>query len=241
MNIRNVVVTLAARLLFLIFLIIYFVPFLILILTPIKYRLQSKFFGMLMYGFYWGSLKCALIPIQYEGLEHVPNGPAIFAANHQSSLDIPLIGKLAGWTPQAWLATTYLLQSPLLRFWVPRIAVMVDTETPFKAMRSLLDIIKLVEDKNCHVMIFPEGERFFDDQVHEFFGGFAILAKKLKRPVVPVCIMGANKVYPRGAFWVNWQEIRVVVGKPFYYHDEDTDEIFKQRVYQWFVDLVGAA
>jgi 1-acyl-sn-glycerol-3-phosphate acyltransferase len=72
-------------------------------------------------------------------------------------------------------------------------------------------------------------------------GGFEILAKNLNRPVVPVCIIGANKVYPRDTFWANWQEIRVVVGPPIYYSAQDTDETYKQRVYQWFVDLVGAA
>ncbi len=206
-----------------------------------QYRLRSKFLAILSYGFYWGGLKCALVPIKYEGLENVPDEPCIFAANHQSSLDIPIVGKLAGFRPAAWLATDYLLNSALLRWWLPRVAVMVNAESPMQAMRSLLNIIKLVEDKPCHVMIFPEGQRYFDDHVHEFFGGFVILAKKLKRPIVPVCIMGANKVYPRDAFWANWHEIRVVVGAPIRYQDDDTDETFKQRVYQWFINLVGAA
>ena len=160
---------------------------------------------------------------------------------HQSALDIPLLGKLAGYTPHVWLATEDLLRSPLYRFWVPRMAVMVNTSSPQQAMRSLVSIIRTVEDIDAHVMIFPEGQRYFDGHVHEFFGGFVILAKKLNRPIVPVCIIGANKVYPRGAFWADWHEIRVVVGKPMQYHAEDTDEIFKQRVYQWFVDLVGAS
>lgn len=241
MTILNVAHTLLARLLLVLFFIIYSVPFAIIFLTPMKYRLGSKFISMLIYFAYWGSLKCTLLPIQYEGLEHVPHEPVIFAANHQSSLDIPLIGKLAGFTPQLWLATISLLESPFLRLWVPRMAVMVDTSTPMAAMRSLIDTIRMVENKKCHVMIFPEGQRYDDGHVHEFFGGFVILAKKLNRPIIPVCIMGANKVYPRDTFWAHWHKVRVVVGPPFHYREDDTDETYKERVYQWFVDLVGAA
>jgi 1-acyl-sn-glycerol-3-phosphate acyltransferase len=241
MEFRRIAHTLAARTLLILFFIIFAIPFALIIFTPMKYRLQSKFISVLIYFFCWGALKCTLLPIKYEGLENIPDEPVIFAANHQSSLDIPLVGKLAGYTPQLWLATTYLLQSPLLRLWVPRMAIMVDTSSPQQAMRSLISTIRMVEDKKCHVIIFPEGQRYSDDHVHDFLGGFVILAKKLNRPVVPVCIIGANKVYPRDTFWANWQEIRVVVGPPIYYSAQDTDETYKQRVYQWFVDLVGAA
>lgn len=237
----NILFTLAARFLLILFLIIYFIPFMIIIFTPMKYRLKSRFIFALVSFFYWALLKCSLIPIAYEGLENLPDEPAIFAANHQSSLDIPLLGSLARGTPHVWLATDYLLKSPLMSFWVPRMAVMVNTDSPQQAMRSLITVIRTVEDVPCHVMIFPEGQRYFDDHVHEFFGGFVILAKKLKRPIVPVCIMGANKVYPRDTFWAEWHTVKVVVGAPMHYREDDTDETFKQRVYQWFVDLVGAA
>jgi 1-acyl-sn-glycerol-3-phosphate acyltransferase len=226
MEFRRIAHTLAARTLLILFFIIFAIPFALIIFTPMKYRLQSKFISVLIYFFCWGALKCTLLPIKYEGLENIPDEPVIFAANHQSSLDIPLVGKLAGYTPQLWLATTYLLQSPLLRLWVPRMAIMVDTSSPQQAMRSLISTIRMVEDKKCHVIIFPEGQRYSDDHVHDFLGGFVILAKKLN---------------PRDTFWANWQEIRVVVGPPIYYSAQDTDETYKQRVYQWFVDLVGAA
>ena len=63
-----------------------------------------------------------------------------------------------------------------------------------------------------------------------------MLAKKIGRPVVPVCILGINKAYPPETFWVQWYPITVVVGKPFVYQENDTDESFKNRVYQWFVE-----
>lgn len=241
MKIKKVVFTCISYVLLTIVFLVSLIPFLIITLIPMKYRLKSKLIGMMTYFFYWAVLKCLLVPIKYVGLKNVPREPAIFVANHQSPLDIPLLGVTAGFTPRVWLATSELLQFYAYWYWLARVAVMVNTSSPQQAMRSLVSTIQIVRDKNCHVMIFPEGARYIDDHVHEFFGGFVILAKKLNRPVVPVCIIGANKVFPPNAFWISRHKIQVIVGPPFYYRDEDTDETFKQRVHQWFVDLVGAA
>ena len=49
-------------------------------------------------------------------------------------------------------------------------------------------------------------------------------------------IAGANKVYPPDTFLVHYYPVKVVVGKPFVLQENETDEEFKQRVYQWFLD-----
>ncbi len=228
--------TLIARLLLFIVIAIWFIPTLIIFCIPARWRFGSRFVYMLIHGFYVAVLKSTLVPIIYKGTENIPDQPVIFAANHQSSLDIPLVGRLTKGIPHIWLARHELLESFFLRIVLPRFAVVVHVDEPIKAMRSLLRIINLVKDKHRHLMIFPEGSRFTDDRVHEFFGGFVILAKKLKRPIVPVRIFNANKVYPPNTFLVRWHPIVVVVGKPFMIGQDESDAAFKQRVYQWFVE-----
>src|SRR6266404_3303262 len=106
------------------------------------------------------------------------------------------------------------------------------------SMLSFRRIVNVVNNHDCNLMIFPEGTRHADGKIHEFFGGFVILAKKLNRPVVPVCMIGINKAYPPETFWVQLYPITVIVGKPFVYEQTDTDESFKKRVQQWFVEQV---
>ena len=115
-------------------------------------------------------------------------------------------------------------------------AVLVDTSTPMKGMRSLLQAIAIAKEHNAHIIIFPEGGRFSDGTVHDFFGGFAILAKRIGRSVVPVYVHGINKVYPPGAFLVHWHQVTVVIGEPFTMQEDEHEDVFKQRVYQWFID-----
>lgn len=188
-----------------------------------------------MHVFYWLIIKCSFIPITFHGLENAPKEPSIIVSNHQSSLDIPLIGYTLKAYPHIWLAVAYLMTSPVLRFILPLLAILVDTSSPLRGMRSLNQAIKHIASNNRHVIIFPEGSRYVDAMVHEFFSGFVILARRTGRPVVPVRIFGAYKVYPPNSFLVQYHPIHVVVGKPMRMQEGEEIDAFKQRVRAWFL------
>ncbi len=208
---------------------------LVMMLLPARIRYRSKLLFKLINLFCWAVIKASCVPVTFEGREHIPDEPIIFAANHQSSVDIPLVAVLARGKPHVWLATQILMKGKLLRWVVPRLAVMVDTSSREKAMRSTINLVRLAKKTHVDIMIFPEGARFPDDKVHPFYGGFVTLAKMLKRPVVPVYISGANKVYPPKTFWIHRYPIQVTVGKPFEMGPDESDAQFKDRVHNWFV------
>src|SRR5436190_24106702 len=99
-----VIRTLLARLLVFIFLIFSAVPILIIMIMPAKFRRHNHFVAWLMSCFYRGGLWCTLVPVTVKGKKNIPESPVIIAANHQSSLDIPLIGSLLGIHPHIWIA-----------------------------------------------------------------------------------------------------------------------------------------
>ncbi len=205
-------------------------------LTPAKYRYDSKVLFGLAAIFYRLTLRCLLVPISYYGKENLPNEAAIFVGNHQSAMDVPLMGVLTRGVPHIWLAWKDLMKSPILRFILPRVAVLVDTTTPMTAVRSLLQVISLTNSHKRHIMIFPEGGRYTDGKVHDFFGGFVVLAKKLGRPVIPVYIKDIQRVYPPFAFLIRYYPVKVTIGKPMLYTEQDTDATFKNRIYAWFCE-----
>jgi 1-acyl-sn-glycerol-3-phosphate acyltransferase len=228
--------TLLSRFILLLFMIVYFPILLICMCFSQKVLFKSKVFFWIGDFFYRFMAFLSFLPITFKGKENIPTEPAIYAANHQSSLDIVLLGQLVHRRPHVWLATVDLLISRVLRFVSPRVAVIVDTITPMRAMRSLVQVIKIINGDKMNIMIFPEGGRYSDGAIHEFFSGFVILAKKTGFPVVPVRIFGLDRAYPRDSFIVHRVPITVVIGKPIYYQESDTDEQFKNRVYQWFLD-----
>jgi len=239
MNIGMILRNLFSRFLLVVITLIFLIPIIIFICIPERYRYKYPILFYPVHWFYVAILKGSLLPITYKGLENIPkNKPVIFAANHQSSLDIPLIGVLSKGVPHVWLAKEELMDSIFIKFIVPLVSVLVDVSSPRNAMLSLRKILGVVNNQHRNLIIFPEGARYTDGKIHDFFGGFVVLAKKIGRPVVPVCILGVDKAYPPETFWVQWHPITVIVGKPFVYEENDTDELFKNRVYQWFVDQV---
>ena len=227
--------TLFVRLVLVIIILLFFIPGIIIFCLPQEWRYNSRIVSWIMDLFYWLIIKSSLLPITFVGWENLPDGPAIFAANHQSSLDIPLLGVLARRKAHVWLARSELLNSIMLRYVLPRVAVVVDVNSPKKAVQGLLEILHLVNGKDRHVMIFPEGGRYTDGDIHEFFRGFVILAKKTGRPIIPVRIFGLNRVYPPKTFLLHYYPVKVIIGKPIYYGEQDTDDTFKDRVYAWFL------
>ncbi len=229
--------TLFSRFLLLLIMIACFIPAVIFLVLPARWRYDNPvYYWFAHYFFYAAVSKAALVPINVIGRENIPNEPAIITANHQSSLDIPLVGMLLNRFPHVWLATNELLSSPIWRFVLPRVAVLVDMSSPMKAMRTLLEALEVINGKRRHMVVFPEGGRFDDGNVHDFYAGFVILAKKTGRPIVPIRIFGANKLYPKGTFWVRWHPVTLVVGKPMFMQENENEEDFKNRVYQWFVE-----
>lgn len=235
--IRNIFLTITAYFFLVLLGVLFFTPFMIARLLPAKKRATSRWVYWCSDWFYRMVLWAARVPITFKGKENLPDDPAIFALNHQSALDIPIAGALARAHPHLWLARSELLGSPILRILLGFSAEVVNVNSPIKAMRSLLRIIAHVRETKQHIIIFPEGQRYTDGDVHEFFAGFVILAKKTGRPVIPVRIFGVNKVYPPTGYMMHWQPVTVVIGKPFHYDESEDEGVFCARVYQWFTSV----
>ncbi|MCX5922608.1 MAG: lysophospholipid acyltransferase family protein [Candidatus Dependentiae bacterium] len=177
------------------------------------------------------AIEILFLPITFIGQENVSDESAIFVMNHQSGRDAWLIDRIFMSKPRVVLMKEKYVLSIFKTVSIP-----VDMSTPLKSTKSLLRAIKMLNDNpTLNVMIFPEGTRYSDGNIHDFFSGFVILAKKTSRPVVPIRIFGMEKAYPRGSWLIHRVPITVVVGKPLVYQEGDTDEGFKERVHMWFV------
>ena len=96
--------TLFSRFLLLLLILVGALPMLIFLMLPKHWLYDSKLFFWFGDIFCKAVVKVTLLPITFIGKENIPQEPAIFAANHQSSLDIPLVGSLLNGQPHVWLA-----------------------------------------------------------------------------------------------------------------------------------------
>ena len=111
---------------------------------------------------------------------------------------------------------------------------------------SIRRTIALLEEGEA-VLIFPEGTRGDGKVIQEMSRGVAMLAKKTKAPVLPVGIVGTNRVMPVGSFKGEKFKVVIVFGKPFTYEEVATDssekvnrELFAKALQSRIADLCRA-
>lgn len=235
MKLIELVKTLISYTIILLASIIFVPPCLIIACLPARYRYNNKLFYVLADWYYKIVVYASLNPVSIIGKQNLPKKPAIFVANHQSAFDIPLLGALCNGYPHVWLVMEYYIHKPILGFFIRRMFVSVDQSSSAKAARSLMQILRFLNGHKRHLLIFPEGGRY-PNGVHRFFAGFAIIARKTKRPVVPVFMPNNGKIYPPHSFLVHSYPVIAVIGESFFCGDDESDEVFVERIRSWFLE-----
>ena len=140
------------------------------------------------------------IKVKINGLSNLDlNKNYIFAPNHSSSLDIPL---MLGFTP-LWLvpiAKKELRWIPFLG-WAMKLAghIFIDRSNHDKAMESLNKIKISINKKPRSILIFPEGSRTKNGHLKRFKSGGLSLGIKTGFDIVPVLISGTYRSLKKGS------------------------------------------
>jgi 1-acyl-sn-glycerol-3-phosphate acyltransferase len=145
---------------------------------------------------FWG----AGIDVVVEGAENIPaDQPVIFAANHQSTLDIPA---MFGYLPVQFriMAKQILFMIPFLG-WHLFLAgnIPINRKNTKQAFGSVLKAAAIIK-KGISILVFVEGTRSRDGRLHRFKRGSFTLARKLNVPVIPVAIQGTFDLMPADAW-----------------------------------------
>jgi 1-acyl-sn-glycerol-3-phosphate acyltransferase len=157
--------------------------------------------------------------LEVEGWENVPKGACLFAANHQSMVDPPLLGSCL---PReiSYIARRSLFYNPLFGAVIRSCnSIPVDRgEADVGAIRAALGALA----DNRGLLIFPEGTRSYDGIIKGPKAGAGLLACKSGVPVVPIHIRGARDILPRGAYFpTGTARLRIRFGKPLLPVDYD--------------------
>jgi len=182
-----------------------------------------------------------------EGREHLQGleGPVIFAANHQSHMDTPvLMAALPGrwryrvapamakeffkahffpdqYSRLAWLTSSlnyYLAALFFNAFPLP--------QREAGARQTLRYIGDVIED-GFSVLIFPEGKRSDTGEIDRFRPGIGMIASRLNVPVVPVRFEGLDRVLHHTWRMATPGRVRVAFGAPLHLTGEDYESLAK--------------
>jgi 1-acyl-sn-glycerol-3-phosphate acyltransferase len=216
-----------------------FIPCIVIALLPKKIRHDSRIY------FFWSTiishtiLKLAFIRVSVTGkanLPQYPQQPAIFIINHASALDIPLVEIVAGSYPHVWMSKAEYKKIPFFGFLLKRMHILVDKNSLTSARNALVLMHQQLQNNARHALIFPEGTRHTDGNVHRFYSGFAILAQKLKRPIVPIVISRNHSIFPKKSLIIDSSvsPVKINIGKPVYVTEQTNLDEFVTCMQKYF-------
>jgi 1-acyl-sn-glycerol-3-phosphate acyltransferase len=156
-----------------------------------------------------------LVRLRVEGAEHLPSdGPVILVANHVSFFDSVLL--MFGLPrPVAFIGKAEYTDNPLTN-WLFCGAGMIPVrrENPGD-LPHVFDEVAAVLERGEVIGVFPEGTRSLDGRLHRGHVGAAHLALTTGAPIVPVGIVGTDRVLPTGARLVRpFRHAKISLGEP---------------------------
>ncbi len=159
---------------------------------------------------------------EYRGLEHLKlKGPCIFASDHQSAWDGPLvIRKLnSNIAIPASPEVVFGINSGMLRKFKGVLASLFFNTYPFGAAigtDASLEFTGEMIDRGFSILIFPEGERTPDGEIKTFKSGIGYLALHMNVPIFPVKIDGLYDILPGNKLVPKFGKTVVKFGKPLF-------------------------
>lgn len=160
-------------------------------------------------------LKGSGVPYRVIGLDQLDRDEHyIFAANHESAFDIPLVFAALPFRLVS-LAKKELKKIPFLGWAMVRARhIFVDRQNHRRALESLRKAAESLKKYPRSVLIFPEGTRSTDGEIHRFKKGGLSLAFDSGMLVVPVAVCGTSDILIRRSLRLGPGEIELRIGPP---------------------------
>jgi 1-acyl-sn-glycerol-3-phosphate acyltransferase len=175
---------------------------------------------------YWFSKYVLLGPLMrllarptIEGVHHIPEkGGAILAGNHLAVADSFLVPLLLPRRVTYLAKREYFIQ-PGLVGWIKRVfftgvgQVPVDRASGSAAQAALETAVRLLREGKL-LGIYPEGTRSPDGRLYKGKTGVARMALEAGVPVIPVAVIGTNKLNPIGSRMWRPHHVHIRIGEP---------------------------
>lgn len=160
----------------------------------------------------WVILRTTGVDVRVRGLDRLdPAGTYVFAANHQSIYDIPIVFASLPYQLRI-VAKASLGRIPFLGWHLKRAGhLLVDRSRPGAGI--VKKMARMVGPRHS-LIVFPEGTRSVDGAVARFKGGSFALAIEAGLPVVPISIAGSRHVMTKGRLLVRPGTVVLTVHSP---------------------------
>lgn len=161
----------------------------------------------------WLILATTGVRVKVVGLERLtPGRTYVFAANHQSIYDIPVIFASLPYQLRI-IAKESLGRFPVLGWHLSRTGhLLVDRRKADP--RGVFEWASALPSKGASLIVFPEGTRSDEGLVGRFKGGSLYPAVQAGLPIVPISVVGSRHVMKKGRLMTCPGDVELVVHEP---------------------------
>ncbi|RAI92132.1 lysophospholipid acyltransferase family protein [Algoriphagus yeomjeoni] len=143
------------------------------------------------------------------------NRPYIYIFNHTSFLDAAIIPLAIPQQVRA-LGKKELSKIPFFGWVVGKVAIWVD-RTDSESRRKSVDQLVTFLKRGISAVVAPEGTRNASDAVLlPFKSGAFRLSEETGIPILPIAVIGANKVMKKGSLLISPGKVKIYFSKPIY-------------------------
>lgn len=162
----------------------------------------------------WLIVKTVFSPVKISGLEKIDTSrPHVYAVNHASALDIPLLYVYLPFQFRIAFKKE-LLSYPVIGWHLKRSGqVCIDQQNPSHSISSIRAALKGLQ-QGLPLVIFPEGGRTPDGYIKPFLQGAFFLAIKAQLDIVPVVLVGTYELLPMNTYHIKCRPLEMRVGDP---------------------------
>jgi 1-acyl-sn-glycerol-3-phosphate acyltransferase len=166
------------------------------------------------YAWSWLIMKTILSPVKVTGLDKIDTSkPHVYAANHASALDIPVLYTYLPFQFRIAFKKE-LLSYPVVGWQLKRSGqVCIDQQNPAHSISSIRAALKGIK-AGLPLVIYPEGGRTPDGEIKPFLPGAFFLAIKAQVDIVPVALVGTYELLPMNTYHIKCRPLEMRVGEP---------------------------
>ncbi len=159
-------------------------------------------------------LRVALSPVAVVHAERLQQaGPAVFAANHLSYYDTPVLFAKLPFQFRI-LAKASLWKLPFIGWYLQRSGqVSIDQSSTRAGVASLGRGVKTLQ-AGLPLVVFPEGGRTETGELQALAAGAAWMAIKAQVPLIPLTLVGTYELLPIHRYVLHPRPLKLIVGKP---------------------------
>lgn len=158
-------------------------------------------------------LRIGFSPVTVEHAERVPAGAAVYACNHLSYYDTPVLFAKLPFQFRI-LAKAGLWKVPFIGWYLNRSGqVPIDQSSARAGVVSLARGARALE-AGMPLVIFPEGGRAAKGELQPMAAGAAWMAIKAQAPLVPLTLVGTYEMLPIHCYALKPRPLKLIVGEP---------------------------